>query len=203
MLPVILVARVAVIVGDPTGHADQVSQAVVQRLRLDGLDAVAVDVPREVIDQPGPQDERAKEVGASHVLALDLQTERHRGMTGGELVKSYPPMARVFGQGVMLISPESMHYPVIEDLAPQFPPPDVQHPRFVQEEVRAKARMMWRTVGEKEFTIDRQLIAGAMTGWREDTPGRESRTALEHQARLWQGLGTQLGGDAAEAIKMK
>ena len=202
MLALLFTARVAVMVEDPTGHADQLSQAITERLRLDGWDAVAVEAPRGRIDQPGPQDERAKAVGASHVLAIDLRAERQRRSHGGDVVKSYPPSVRVFDQDVSVIS-DAMKYPVREDLAPVLPPPDVRNPRLVEEEVHARARMMWRPVGASRFAIDRQLAAGAITGWREDTAARESRTAREHEARLWQGLGTQLAGDAAEAIEMK
>ena len=52
---------------------DPLAQAVAQRLRADGWEAVAVAAPRGRIDVPKSQDDATRRVTATHVLAHEAR----------------------------------------------------------------------------------------------------------------------------------
>jgi hypothetical protein len=195
--------RVAVVVSDPGGRGDELAQAVTQRLRAEGWDAVAVAPPRGRIDLPREQDRLAKQVGATRVLALELRSARRtRQTTGGNVQPSYPPSVRVWRFDVSNLQ-QAMEQDVRADPSPTLPPSATHRPRFVQEEERAETRLMWHRVGESGFDIDRQLGTAAMTGWREDVPATETRESVTRESQLRQRLFAEVAGQAAELVEMK
>jgi hypothetical protein len=179
--------RVVVVVHDGNGHAAELTQIMVQRLREDGWDAVAAAPPREGIDSLREQDRLARLAGATQVLALDVSAERERRVVGGQPNASAPPSARV----------GEFNTPPIENVAPD------ARPRMTVEDLRAETRVMWRRVGQDRFEVDRTFDAGAQASWREDLPNGENREAHLHEMELLHGVFEQIAGQAADAIEMK
>ena len=194
--------RVAVIVHDPGGHGDELAQSVVQRLRAEGWDAMAVPPSSEPIDSPHDQDLLAQTVGAPRVLVLDLATQRARQVTAAARQPSNPPSATVWRFDVRTPQPPT-EIDTIEMAGPPLPPTATHAPRVVQEEVHAQTRMRWRRVGDGDVEMDRTVGTAAMMGWSEDRAPLRSLAAAEHEKFLLRRLFAEIAGQAAELAQMQ
>lgn len=194
--------RVAVIVHDPGGHGDELAQSVVQRLRAEGWDAMAVPPSSEPIDNPHEQDLLAQTVGAPRVFVLDLATQRARQVTATAQQPSNPPSAMVWRFDVRTPQPPT-EIDTIEMAGPPLPPTATHAPRVVQEEVHAQTRMRWRRVGDGDVQMDRTVGTAAMMGWSEDRAPLRSRAAAEHEKFLLRRLFAEIASQAAELAQMQ
>jgi hypothetical protein len=194
--------RVAVIVHDPGGHGDELALSVVQRLRAEGWDAMAVPPSSEPIDNPHQQDLLAQTVGASRVLVLDLVTQRRRQVSTSAPQPSNPPSAMVWRFEVREPQPAT-EIDTIEMAGPPLPPSATHAPRVVQEEVHAQTRVRWRHVGNGDVQMDHTVGTAAMMGWSEDRAPLRSRAAAEHERFLLRRLSAEVAGQTAELLEMK